>query len=193
MPCEQALPQKEDPLLPVFSVEASDNYLDYSSKLNIMKTCANTALIVSLGCLLLTPVASAEAKQSWSQLTKVAKPTHEGIQAKLKDSYLYLNFDGRSTCVPKESLLNLTAKMKERVSPQPRFQIVSWNEFMRANYSWIRNYPVTWEQVSGKAPLSESAIENLQKSDSLMIATYLKIPISFHLPEKEEESLSLVQ
>ena len=146
-------------------------------------------LTLGLTSLFLTPVCSADSPQHWSSLEKTEKPSHEGINAKLKNGYVFLSFAGRSTCIPKTCVLNLPEELATRVSSQPQFKVVDWNEFLNTNFSWISSYPVTWEQVTGREALTDAALKNLSEAPSLMIATYRKNPISV-LPPKELEKVA---
>ena len=128
--------------------------------------------------LFLTPICSADSSKHWNNLQKVAKPSHEGIHAELKSTHTFLSFGGRSTCIPKNCVLNLPESLATRVTAEPKFEIVDWFEFLNVNFSWIGSYPVTWEQVTGRQTLTDETLKNLSKSSTLMIATYRRNPIS---------------
>lgn len=143
------------------------------------------SVIFALSCILPISDLSAKPKElkSWSELKKVPKPSHEGIQEKLMNSHIYLNAGSSSLRVPADSLLHIPAHFTSRVTPHPEFKLVSWQTFLSANHSWLRACPVSWAQVTGKTNLPKSVSENFETSPFLTIATFRQSPISFNLKE----------
>lgn len=148
----------------------------------------NVILTFGLASLFQTSICSAETVH-WNDLKKTAKPSNEGVHARLNASYVYLSFNGSSTCIPKTSLLNLPESLSSRITDKPQFKVIPWNKFLNANFAWIRSYPVKWEQVTGKQALTDEALKGFSESPSLMIATYTKSPVSV-LPPKDAHKVA---
>lgn len=131
--------------------------------------------------------AMADNLQSWADLPKVSKPTDDGFQDKLAESQRYLNFGGRSTRLPGDSLLHVPAKLAERVTERPAFPLLPWRDFLTLNPSWLRTVTVTWDQVQGKKALSPELEAALATFQVISVATFRTFPITVHKPSPDPE------
>ena len=152
------------------------------------------AIMLALFSILPTSNLSAKSRElkSWSEFKKVPKPKNEGIQEKLKNSHVYLNSQSSSLRIPVGSLLHVPPRLASRVTPQPEFKLVSWQNFLSANRNWLRPCPISWDQVTGKVALPKTLTENLVDSPHLNIATFRHSPITVTTPKKvAEEPIAL--
>lgn len=100
-----------------------------------------------------------------------------------------LCYRGRLTLVPKEAVLHLPEKLKDRFEVKPNIVVQSWSDFYRENRGWIRTVEVSREQAMGEVAIPEEIVEAYKLSTSAVIATFNGGPISV-LPVKvtEEET-----
>jgi hypothetical protein len=97
-----------------------------------------------------------------------------------------ISFGGIAALVPKRAILSLPAKFKDRIGTEGNPRLVSWAEFYAANKGWISIHEVTRPQASGKAPLGDAALAQIDKGTTLIIATFMGGPISV-LPLQQTE------
>ena len=95
-------------------------------------------------------------------------------------------FNGLATLVPKRAILGVPKHLQERLKLAPGARIVGWLEFLAANRGWITTVEVTRAQAEGNDALAEEISDRISKSNNLVVATYLKGPISV-LPLKEAD------
>ncbi|MAS95806.1 MAG: hypothetical protein CMO55_21595 [Verrucomicrobiales bacterium] len=112
----------------------------------------------------------------------------------VKDSAI-ICYRGYLTLVPKKSVLHTPDHLKDRFGEKPNIKIVRWPDFFQANRGWIRTMEVTKDQVMGNAPLPESTLEAIQKSSSLIIATFNGGPVSVlpYEPPSEDEATNTTE
>lgn len=98
-----------------------------------------------------------------------------------------LCYRGFLTLVPKQAVIHLPERLKDRFEVRPGIKVQSWADFYQANRGWIKTVEVTRAQAMGQAPLSEDLITSFETSTSAVIATFKGGPISV-LPYKEPEA-----
>ncbi len=103
----------------------------------------------------------------------------------IKESTI-LCYRGFLTLVPKQAVLHLPPKLKDRFEAQPNIQVQPWAEFFQANRGWIRTVEVTREQAMGIVAMPEELVESFKTSSSAVVATFKGGPISV-LPVPEPE------
>jgi hypothetical protein len=89
-----------------------------------------------------------------------------------------LAFAGKATLVPKKAILCIPPAMAERVKKQPGSILQNWADFYAGNRSWITTVEVTRPQAEGNQPLAEDLLKRMEKSSSVVVATYMGGPIS---------------
>ena len=175
-----------------------------------MKTVAPLILVRGAACLLLASTAMAE------QVAMRDVATHDQLSEKLRvannqsplsqlkavegedptkaksEDFIsrsdFMSFAGRATIIPKRAILHTPAAMGERIKLQPGSKIQTWSEFFAMNRSWISTVEVTRAQAEGKVPLAEDLIKRIEKSTTVVVATYQGGPISV-LPIKAPETV----
>lgn len=104
-----------------------------------------------------------------------------------------LCFNGLATLVPKRAVLAAPPAMKERLKLEQGTKIVSWMDFYRVNRGWITTVEVSRRQAEGRDPFAEPTQKRIDKSRSLVVATYKGGPITvleYREPEPKEETQS---
>lgn len=99
----------------------------------------------------------------------------------------FLSFGGKTTLVPKRSVIHVPKSMASRMQFEKGSQIVVWPTFFAANRGWITTLEVTREQAEGKVPFDEKVADNIRKSSNVVVATYKGGPISVLPPKVPEE------
>ncbi|MEX2580286.1 MAG: hypothetical protein WD342_14605 [Verrucomicrobiales bacterium] len=100
-------------------------------------------------------------------------------------------FNGSLTLVPKRAVLFVPDRLQERVEVKPKQEVKTWADFYQRNRGWIRTVEVSREQAMGQKPISESILDAVAKSSSLVVATFKNGPISvipYEEPEEPNES-----
>lgn len=97
-------------------------------------------------------------------------------------------YGGLVTLVPKEAVLHIPEALQDRIGEKPNVDIVTWQDFYRANRGWIRTVDITREQAMGHKALSESKLSAIKQSSTLVVATFKGGPISV-LPPKDPEEI----
>jgi hypothetical protein len=105
-------------------------------------------------------------------------PSKKNVPKDLMSQSDIICFNGLATQVPNSAILVSPANMKDRLEMTPNAKSDGWSEFYIANRGWITTEEVSFEQASGKLPLSEATIKQIAKSRNLIVATYLGGPIS---------------
>lgn len=98
-----------------------------------------------------------------------------------------LCYRGFLTLVPKQAVIHLPERLKDRFEIRPGIKVQSWADFYQANRGWIKTVEVSRAQAMGHAPLSEELITSFENSTSAIVATFKGGPISV-LPYKEPEA-----
>ena len=95
----------------------------------------------------------------------------------IKDSTI-LCYRGFLTLVPKQAVLHLPEKLKDRFEAKPNIKVQTWADFYLANRGWIRTVEVTREQAMGEVAMPEDIVESFKTSTSAIVATFKGGPIS---------------
>jgi heme exporter protein D len=173
-----------------------------------MKTVASLFLVRSAACLLLASPAMAEqaamrdvaTHDQLSEKLRVANNKNplselkaaEGedpTKAKPKDFLSrsdFMSFGGNATLVPKRAILHTPAAMSARIKLQPGSKIQTWADFFAVNRGWITTVEVSRAQAEGKLPLAEEVVKRIEKSTTVVVATYQGGPISVLAPKAPE-------
>ena len=88
-----------------------------------------------------------------------------------------------SRLVPKRAILHTPAAMSARIKLQPGSKIQTWADFFAVNRAWITTVEVSRAQAEGKLPLAEEVVKRIEKSTSVVVATYQGGPISVLAPK----------
>lgn len=112
-------------------------------------------------------------------------PSVVNLPENLMSSSDIICFGGAATIVPKRAMLNMPAKMQERMQYVPGSKLMSWADFFAVNRGWISTVEVSREQAEGNKAMDEATTASIGKSQNLVIATYKGGPISV-LPLKVE-------
>jgi hypothetical protein len=91
--------------------------------------------------------------------------------------------------LPKRALLHLPDSLKDSTGVKKGSTLVSWQEFLKSNRSWIRTVEVSRERATGKKPFSVEEAEALRSSGRVVVATFQGGPIAV-LPSSFPESVS---
>jgi hypothetical protein len=173
-----------------------------------MKTVAPLILVRGAACLLLASPAMAQqvamrdvaTHDQLSEKLRVAnnkgplseyKPVEGADPTKAKpEDFIsrsdFMSFSGKATIVPKRAILHIPAAMADRIKLQPGSKIQTWPDFYAMNRGWITTVEVTRAQAEGNQPLTEDLIKRIQKSTTVVVATFQSGPISV-LPLKVPE------
>ena len=95
-----------------------------------------------------------------------------------------LSFNGKCTIVPAGSVINLPTRFADRVVSKPEGKLVSFPEFLRANFGWLQTKEITKKELEGANPSEKSAQSTAAKSTYVVIATRNKSPISAQVSAK---------
>lgn len=113
-------------------------------------------------------------------------PSKVNQPANLLESSDILCYNGMATLVPKRAILAVPKNLQDRLKMQPGARVVGWLEFLEANRGWINTVEVSRVQAEGNEALAEETTERIGKSTNLVVATFLKGPISV-LPLKNPD------
>lgn len=101
----------------------------------------------------------------------------------------FITFNGNTTLVPKNALVQIPAKYKDRVNNhKPGSKILSWIDFYSLNRGWISTVEVSLAQAKGETPVSPELMESLNKSGNLVVAVLKSGPISVRPPKAPTEA-----
>lgn len=87
-------------------------------------------------------------------------------------------FGGMATLVPKRAILHIPANLADRLKFKEGSKIQGWADFFSQNGGWITTVEVSRGQAEGNLALADETAKRVQKSASLIVATYLGGPIS---------------
>lgn len=91
------------------------------------------------------------------------------------------------TLLPKRAILHLPETLKDSTGVKEGSTLVSWQEFLNSNRSWIRTVEVSRERAIGQKPFSVKEAEALRSSGRIVVATFQGGPIAV-LPSSFPES-----
>lgn len=94
---------------------------------------------------------------------------------------------GYHTVVPKHAVLAVPERLKDRVPSKPNGKFIIWPKFLQKNFGWIHKHPVTWDQASGKTPITQEKMDHLRSLGKVVVAVYKNNPVSV-LPSKDTNS-----
>jgi hypothetical protein len=89
-----------------------------------------------------------------------------------------ISFGKFATLIPKRAIIQIPKNVADRIRLEPGATIQSWSEFYAANRGWITTVEVSRVQAEGNLALPEETTKRVQKSASLIVATYQGGPIS---------------
>ena len=89
-----------------------------------------------------------------------------------------LCFNGIATFVPKQAVLNLPDRLKDRTTLKKGSHVKSFAEFATANRGWVSTFEIKLDQALGKTPIDEKKQEWLAGSGRVVIATLQGGPVS---------------
>ena len=90
----------------------------------------------------------------------------------------FLSFSGHATIVPKRAILHIPAAMADRIKLQPGSTVQTWADFYASNRGWITTVEVSRVQAEGNQALAEDLVKRMDKSSTVVVATYQGGPIS---------------
>lgn len=106
----------------------------------------------------------------------------------LLDNSEFITFNGSTTLVPKNALIQIPAKYKDRINNhKPGSKILSWIDFYSLNRGWISTVEVNLAQARGETPIAPELMETLTKNGNLVVAVLKGGPISVRPPKAETE------
>lgn len=115
-------------------------------------------------------------------------------EVSLKDRCDILSSQGKLVMVPKGSILFIPDSLKSKVitSGKPTGKLITWNEFLALNGTWIHMFSVTFDQASGKAKIPQDQLESLGQLNKIVVARRGKniisvSPKALEPPEKEKK------
>lgn len=107
----------------------------------------------------------------------------------LLDNSEFITFNGNTTLVPKNAIVQIPAKYKDRINNhKPGSKILSWIDFYTLNRGWISTVEVTLAQAKGQTPISPELMDTLNKKGNLVVAVLKSGPISVRPPKAETEA-----
>ena len=131
-----------------------------------------------------------------SQAVAAAQPAVDPSKANKPESLLarseILCFSGFATLVPKKAVIHKPESLASRTgSFSPGAKLQPWREFYAANRGWISTMEVTRAQAEGKELFTEEMTKSVEKSSSIIIATFGGDPITVYFaPPKDAAAAS---
>jgi hypothetical protein len=117
---------------------------------------------------------------------KVARPEHQSIIA--QSTILH---DGKNwTLVPTNAVVFLPEALKSRVNVKPVGHLLSWQDFLAGNRSWITTNEVTFDQAAGAEPLPAERAAFWAQQDKLVVAVHQNGPISVRIATASATTLT---
>jgi len=105
---------------------------------------------------------------------KIVQPNEQSI---IKQSAIL--HDGVNwTLVPKGAVIFLPTALQSRVDVKPVGTLLSWNDFLAKNRSWVTTNEVSFDQAAGVVPLAAERVAFWARQDKVVIATHQMGPIS---------------
>ena len=102
----------------------------------------------------------------------------------------FISFNGNTTLVPKNALLQIPDRYKTRINNhKPGSKILSWLDFYTLNRGWISTVEVNLAQAKAEKPISPELLDTLSKKGHLVVAVLRNGgPISVRPPKVEAEA-----
>ncbi len=133
---------------------------------------------------LLLPCGLQASEDKPSKIVRPSKRTLIGNSTLLASS-------GKWTLVPKGSVLYVPKSLNSKIVTKPKGKLLSWNDFIARNGSWIHLASVKMKQAQGREIISQEMIKQYSRLGKIVIATYSKAPISVStkalIPPEQEE------
>ena len=86
--------------------------------------------------------------------------------------------DGKNhTLLPMNSLMRVPDNFKSRVVDKPVGKLVLWPEFSKQNRAWVRGQEITFDNATGKTPLSEATLLLVEKTPAIVVSVVNGFPI----------------
>lgn len=126
-------------------------------------------------------------------LKKFKEATGEDASVKNKvesllDTSDFITFNGNTTLVPKNSLIQIPEKYKSRINNhKPGSKILTWRDFYTLNRGWITTVEIDLAQARSEKPLNPDLVETLTKKGNVVIAVMKNGPISIVPPKPSAE------
>lgn len=126
-------------------------------------------------------------------LKKFKEATGEDASVKNKvenllDNSDFITFNGNTTLVPKNALIQIPEKYKNRINNhKPGSKIISWSDFYTINRGWISTVEVNLAQARSEKSISPELLDTLNKKGNLVIAVLKNGPISIVPPKPSAE------
>lgn len=92
------------------------------------------------------------------------------------------------TIVPKGSVVHLPAGQQAKVDSKPVGTLLSWQEFLERNKSWLETADVTFEQAAGVEEIPSATAATWPKSGKVVVASHQLGPISVRIAAPETAS-----
>lgn len=87
------------------------------------------------------------------------------------------------TIVPQGAVLHVPESLATRVGHGPSGTLLSWQEFLVRNTSWLNAQEISVDQALGEQPIAESLQELWTRQNQVVVAVHLGGPISRIQPE----------
>lgn len=82
------------------------------------------------------------------------------------------------TLVPRGAVLFVPAKKADNVGARPVGNLLQFSDFLAKNPAWVSTHETSFQQASGKDPISSEKTEFWAKQDKVIIAVHQGGPIS---------------
>lgn len=105
---------------------------------------------------------------------KVVRPVNQSI---IRQSTI-LNDGQNWTLVPNGAVLFLPESMKSRVHAKPVGTLLSWNDFLARNHTWISTREVSFDQAAGNKAMPSESSDSWRKQKRVVVAVHQQGPIS---------------
>jgi hypothetical protein len=88
--------------------------------------------------------------------------------------------DGRQcTILPAGAVIHVPKNREDRVvKSSPPLPMVSWDDFIRVNSSWLREFGLDHEQAAGTKPFEPRLAQALGASGCVVVSTYFRQPVA---------------
>ena len=118
-------------------------------------------------------VVSSQTEQRPIELVSNSKTS---IRNSLQKSDI-IAFNGKWTFLPKGAIIHIPKQFEARVVREPQGEMLSFPEFLRKNYAWVKTETVTEEQILEEDEAAKLK-EKFVKSGFLVVATRNGSPVS---------------
>ena len=137
---------------------------------------------------------SARRLSNTSPVANLAQPGDEGVRVSRPSEQSIISqsliiSDGTNwTLVPRGAVLHLPEKHKAKIGGRPVGNLLSWKQFIAANFSWVSAEEISLRQAEGVHQLDERRTAFWPKQDKMIVAVHLGGPISVVAPKNETAS-----